>query len=53
MAEAKKQGWHVISIKNDWRQIFPFEEKAKKNARKLPGNFSVEQEARFEGAFAH
>src|SRR6266513_2830427 len=27
MAEAKKQGWTVISMKNDWKQIFPFENK--------------------------
>ncbi len=25
--EAKKQGWTVISMKNDWRQIFAFESK--------------------------
>lgn len=25
--EAKKQGWTVISMKNDWKRIFPFEEK--------------------------
>jgi phosphoserine phosphatase len=25
MAEAKKSGWVVISIKNDWKRIFPFE----------------------------
>ena len=24
-AEAKKRGWVVISIKNDWRRVFPFE----------------------------
>jgi hypothetical protein len=30
MAEAKKQGWHVISMKNDWRHVFAFEEGAKK-----------------------
>jgi hypothetical protein len=23
--EAKKQGWTVISMKNDWKQIFAFE----------------------------
>ncbi|MGB5062349.1 MAG: haloacid dehalogenase-like hydrolase, partial [Candidatus Competibacter sp.] len=23
--EAKKQGWTVISMKNDWRKIFAFE----------------------------
>jgi phosphoglycolate phosphatase-like HAD superfamily hydrolase len=27
MAEAKKNGWVVISMKNDWRVIFPFEKK--------------------------
>ena len=27
MAEAKKDGWTVISMKNDWKQIFPFESK--------------------------
>ena len=27
MAEAKKQGWTVISMKNDWKVIFPFEGK--------------------------
>ena len=25
MAEAKKRGWVVISMKNDWKRIFPFE----------------------------
>jgi phosphoglycolate phosphatase-like HAD superfamily hydrolase len=25
MAEAEKRGWSVISIKNDWRRVFPFE----------------------------
>ena len=23
MAQAKKQGWHVVSMKNDWNEIFP------------------------------
>ena len=27
MAEAKKNGWTVISMKHDWRRIFPFEAK--------------------------
>ena len=27
MAQAKKQGWVVISMKNDWKRIFAFEEK--------------------------
>ena len=27
MAEAKQRGWSVISMKNDWRVIFPFEKK--------------------------
>ena len=22
-AEANKQGWHVISMKNDWGRVFP------------------------------
>ena len=26
MAEAKKKGWTVISMKNDWKRIFPFEQ---------------------------
>jgi hypothetical protein len=26
MAEAKKRGWTVISMKNDWKRIFAFEE---------------------------
>ena len=26
MAEAKKNGWTVISMKNDWKRIFPFEQ---------------------------
>ena len=30
MAEAKTQTWHVISMKNDWRHVFAFEEEAKK-----------------------
>jgi len=25
MAEAKKNGWTAISMKNDWKVIFPFE----------------------------
>ena len=25
MAEAKKRGWLVISMKNDWNRMFPFE----------------------------
>ena len=25
MDEAKQRGWTVISMKNDWRRIFPFE----------------------------
>jgi hypothetical protein len=25
MAEAKNNGWTVISMKNDWKQIFAFE----------------------------
>jgi len=27
MAQAKKQGWVVISMKNDWKRIFAFEDK--------------------------
>jgi len=27
MAEAKKNNWTVISMKNDWKAIFPFESK--------------------------
>jgi len=27
MAEAKKNDWTVISMKNDWKAIFPFESK--------------------------
>jgi len=27
MAEAKKDGWTVISMKDDWKVIFPFESK--------------------------
>ena len=26
MAEANKNGWTVISMKNDWKRIFPFEQ---------------------------
>lgn len=22
---AKRQGWTIISIKNDWRRVFPFD----------------------------
>jgi hypothetical protein len=25
MAKAHKQGWHVISMKNDWQKVFAFE----------------------------
>ena len=27
MAEANKQGWNVISMKKDWKRVFPFEAK--------------------------
>jgi len=27
MAEAKKNGWTVISMKDDWKTIFAFENK--------------------------
>jgi phosphoglycolate phosphatase-like HAD superfamily hydrolase len=27
MAEAKKKGWNIISMKKDWKVIFPFEKK--------------------------
>jgi len=27
MAEAKKNNWTVISMKKDWKAIFPFESK--------------------------
>jgi hypothetical protein len=27
MAEAKRNGWTVISMKKDWKVIFPFERK--------------------------
>jgi haloacid dehalogenase-like hydrolase len=30
MAEAKKSGWAVISMKNDWKIVFPFEGKTKR-----------------------
>jgi hypothetical protein len=29
MAEAKRQGWNVISMKNDWGRVFPFEAEVK------------------------
>jgi len=25
MTEAKKNGWIAISLKNDWKRVFPFE----------------------------
>jgi hypothetical protein len=25
MAQAQKQGWMIISMKNDWKRIFAFE----------------------------
>jgi hypothetical protein len=25
--EAKQQGWTIVSMKNDWKRIFPFEKK--------------------------
>ena len=25
MDQAKKSGWHVISMKNDWKRLFPFD----------------------------
>jgi hypothetical protein len=24
-AEAKKRGWHVVSVRNDWKRIFAFD----------------------------
>ncbi len=27
MTEAKKKGWNIISMKKDWKVIFPFEKK--------------------------
>jgi hypothetical protein len=24
-AEAKNRGWHIISMRNDWKRIFPFD----------------------------
>jgi hypothetical protein len=24
--EAKKDGWTVVSMKNDWKRVFPFEQ---------------------------
>jgi hypothetical protein len=27
MAEAKKNGWTVVSMKHDWKAVFPFEGK--------------------------
>jgi hypothetical protein len=29
--EPKKQGWTVISMKNDWKQIFAFENQSTTN----------------------
>jgi len=26
MAQAKKRGWIVISMKDGWKQVFPFED---------------------------
>jgi hypothetical protein len=26
LSEANKNGWIVISMKNDWKRIFPFEQ---------------------------
>ncbi len=26
--EAKKDGWQIISMKNDWNRIFPFDERS-------------------------
>jgi hypothetical protein len=28
MAEANRRGWSVISMKNDWNRVFPFERPA-------------------------
>ena len=34
MAEAKKKGWPVISMKDDWKTIFVFERKCRINMRR-------------------
>jgi hypothetical protein len=33
MAEAKRSGWHVVSMKNDWRRVFAFEDLAMRDPR--------------------
>jgi hypothetical protein len=27
MKEAEKNNWHVISMRNEWKVVFPFEDK--------------------------
>jgi uncharacterized protein (TIGR03066 family) len=41
MAQAKKQGWVVISMKNDWKQIFPPESKQAAIPQLLVGKWDV------------
>jgi hypothetical protein len=38
--EAKKKGWTVISMKNDWRRIFAFESEAR-SRRSVPWSLQV------------
>ena len=48
--EAKKDGWTVISMKNDWKRIFAFEPRLI-NANGLPitTNFTLELDFSFRG----
>lgn len=39
MHEAKQSGWFVVSMKNDWKYIFPFEKKTKQQH----SNFGLEK----------
>lgn len=39
MKEAEREHWHVISMKNDWNVIFPFEQAC--HCEKIPTRFSA------------
>ncbi|HYV34991.1 MAG TPA: HAD family hydrolase [Gemmataceae bacterium] len=41
LAASKKNGWNVVSMKNDWKQIFAFEGPAKKLPVEMVGKWVV------------
>ncbi len=42
MDQAKKQGWVVISMKNDWKQVFPLEKVGNTLPAALLGKWVIE-----------